>query len=227
MKPGVKRLSLATIFALLVSACASVSRTRSAYPDAWFAPVPVEKKYSWEILPQEAAPGEVILSKRGELGVFSNFAATPFEYRGKKYASVEGFWQMMLFPESKKDPRARCKGVKWKHSREAVAAMAAFEAKKAGDEAFAAMKKCGIDWVSFEGERFAYWSQKPGKHYQLIRDAMQAKLEQTPGLRELLLKTRGLQLKPDHHQEKDAPPEWRYFEIWMQLRDADQPQTLK
>lgn len=54
----------------------------------------------WEILPQEAAPGEVILSKRHELGLLSNFAATPFVFRGKRYASLEGFWQMMLYPHS-------------------------------------------------------------------------------------------------------------------------------
>ena len=41
----------------------------------------------------------MILSKRNELGILSNFAATPFTLYGKRYASVEGFWQMMLYPE--------------------------------------------------------------------------------------------------------------------------------
>jgi hypothetical protein len=54
----------------------------------------------WEVLPQEAGPGEVILSKRHELGLLSNFAPTPFTFRGRRYASLEGFWQMMLYPES-------------------------------------------------------------------------------------------------------------------------------
>ena len=61
---------------------------------------------SWEILPQEARPGEVILSKRHELGLLSNFAPTPFTFHGKRYASLEGFWQMMLYPEGPGDPRA-------------------------------------------------------------------------------------------------------------------------
>src|SRR5215831_2287245 len=69
-----------------------------SYPAQWFTSVPKEGAPSWEILPQEAGPGEVILSKRNELGLLSNFAATPFEFHGKRYASLEGFWQMMKFP---------------------------------------------------------------------------------------------------------------------------------
>lgn len=234
MNPGsrsrLRTLWLATLAAsaaaVLASGCAhgtassSTVPSRPGYPAEWFEPVSQEKKYSWEILPQEAAPGEVILSKRHELGIFSNFAATPFEYRGKRYASVEGFWQMMLYPESPRDPRARCRKARWPaHRRADVAQMVAFEAKKAGDEAFAAMKACGIDWVSFEGERFRYESQTPGRHHQLIIEAMRAKLEQNPKVRELLLQTAGLRLRPDHHQDPHSPPEWRYFEIWMQFRE--------
>src|SRR5215510_11996744 len=70
------------------------------YPAHWWAPVPREGAPAWEILPQEAGPGEVILSKRHELGLLSNFAPTPFTYRGRRYASLEGFWQMMLYPEN-------------------------------------------------------------------------------------------------------------------------------
>jgi len=75
------------------------SSSTSRYPAHWWAAVPKDGAPSWEILPQEAGPGEVILSKRHELGLLSNFAATPFIFRGKHYASLEGFWQMMLYPE--------------------------------------------------------------------------------------------------------------------------------
>ena len=102
------------------------------YPAHWFAPVSEAGKPDWEILPQEAGPGEVILSKRNELGLLSNFAATPFTFRGKRYASLEGFWQMMLYPESASDPRAKFSGVTWKYTREQVSQMSAFEAKAAG-----------------------------------------------------------------------------------------------
>jgi hypothetical protein len=61
------------------------------YPSHWWTPVSEVGKPDWEILPQEAGPGEVILSKRNELGLLSNFAATPFTYRGKRYASLRVF----------------------------------------------------------------------------------------------------------------------------------------
>ncbi|HVS20996.1 MAG TPA: hypothetical protein VHD88_04070 [Pyrinomonadaceae bacterium] len=82
----------------------------------------------WEILPQEAGPGEVILSRRNELGLLSNFAPTPFVFHGKRYASLEGFWQMMKYPEGPNDPRAKCPGLEWKYTREQVAQMVSFEA---------------------------------------------------------------------------------------------------
>jgi hypothetical protein len=36
-----------------------------------------------------------------------------------------------------------------------------------------------------------------------------------PSLAKLVLQ---LILKPDHRQEHDPPPAWRYFDIWMELR---------
>lgn len=184
----------------------------------WFAPINDPNKPAWEILPQEAKPGEVILSKRNELGILSNFAPTPFVYHGKKYASLEGFWQMMLYPEGPDDPRAKAEGVEWKYTRDQVAQMTAFEAKAAGTLAEENMKKLGIDWVSFEGKRFPYRSAEPGEHYRLIVDAMRAKLEQNPEVKRILLATGDLTLRPDHHEEQNASPEWHYYEIWMRIR---------
>jgi predicted NAD-dependent protein-ADP-ribosyltransferase YbiA (DUF1768 family) len=190
----------------------------ASYPAQWWAPVPEAEKASWEILPQAAKPGEVILSKRNELGILSNFAATPFNFHGVRYASVEGFWQMMLYPEGADDPRARAPGIVWAHTRAEVAGMTAFDAKSAGDAAERNMRKMGIDWVSCEGKRMKYRSMEKAEHYRLIVDAMRAKLEQNPKVREILLATGDLILRPDHIQEPDAPPEWRYFEIWMDIR---------
>jgi predicted NAD-dependent protein-ADP-ribosyltransferase YbiA (DUF1768 family) len=192
--------------------------TADQYPARWWAPVPDSQRAVWEILPQAAKPGEVILSKRNELGILSNFAATPFTFRGKRYASVEGFWQMMLYPEGPDDPRARAPQIAWQHSREEVAQMTAFEAKGAGDAAERNMQKLGIDWVTFEGKRVLYRSRQKGEHYALIVAAMCAKLEQSAEVRRILLATGSLRLLPDHIQEPDSPPEWRYFEIWMELR---------
>jgi predicted NAD-dependent protein-ADP-ribosyltransferase YbiA (DUF1768 family) len=188
------------------------------YPAHWWTPVIDPRKPAWEILPQAAKPGEVILSKRNELGILSNFAATPFTLRGVRYASVEGFWQMMLYPEDKSDPRARATSVVWPHSRAEVAQMTAFDAKTAGDFAENNMRKLGIDWVTFEGRRMPYRSMTKGEHYRLIVAAMHAKLAQNPRVREVLLATGNLILLPDHIQEPAAPPEWAYYKIWMEIR---------
>ena len=190
----------------------------SIYPPEWFAPINDPNKPDWEILPQEAKPNEVILSKRNELGILSNFAATPFELYGKRYASVEGFWQIMLYPEGPDDPRAKAKGIEWKYTRDQVAQMTAFEAKAAGTLAEENMAKMGIDWCTFEGKRFPYRSATPGEHYRLIVEAMRAKIDQNPEVKRILLETSDLILKPDHHSEENPPPEWLYCYIWMQIR---------
>lgn len=172
----------------------------------------------WEILPQEASPGEVILSKRHELGLLSNFAATPFIFHGQRYASLEGFWQMMKYPEAPDDPRATFPGAHWAFTRQQVAQMTGFEAKKAGTLAEQNMKAMGIDWVTFEGKRFQYRPAVPGEHYRLIVEATREKVRQNPEVRKVLLSTGNLILKPDHHQEANAPAAWRYYEILTQIR---------
>ena len=192
----------------------------AGYPKHWFAPIPEDQKAVWEILPQAAKPGEVILSKRNELGILSNFAATPFAFRGKRYASVEGFWQMMLYPEGPIDTRAKAAGIVWPHRREEVGQMTAFDAKDAGTAAEANMQKMGIGWVTFEGKRIEYRSMRKGQHYALVVGAMRAKLEQNQKVREILLETGDLILLADHVQENDAPPEWFYNRIWMDIREG-------
>ena len=188
------------------------------YPTIWWEPIEERSKFDWEILPQEAKPGEVILSKRHELGLLSNFAATPFTFHGKRYASLEGFWQAMLYPEGPNDPRAKFPGLEWKYTREQVAQMTAFEAKRAGDQAEENMRKMKIAWVSFEGKRFAYRPKQAGRHYRLIVAATRAKVLQNQQVKKVLLATGDLTLRPDHHQEPNAPAAWRYFEILMNIR---------
>ena len=191
----------------------------SRYPGRWWAPVSAEGAPGWEVLPQAAGPGEVILSKRNELGLLSNFAATPFEFRGKRYASLEGFWQMMKYPESPDDPRATFAGLTWKYTREEVAGLVAFEAKEAGNLASENMKTMGIDWVSFEGRQFPYRPADPGEHYRLIVEATWEKVRQNPEVKKVLLSTGDLVLKPDHHQEPDPPAAWRYYDILTEIRN--------
>src|SRR5437667_3410896 len=188
------------------------------YPPNWWTPIVDPKKPDWEIMPQEAAEGEVILSKRHELGLLSNFAPTPFVFHGKRYASLEGFWQMMKYSETPDDPRAKFSGLEWKYTRDQVAQMVSFEANAAGALASDNMAKMGITWVSFEGKHFEYKPAVPGEHYKLIVAATWEKVKQNPEVKKVLLATRDLILKPDHHQEANAPAAWRYYEILTQIR---------
>ena len=215
---SMRRVLLAlTVLASLVSGQQKSTRDQR-YPAHWWAPIVDPKKPDWEILPQEAGPGEVILSKRHELGLLSNFAPAPFVFRGQRYASLEGFWQMMLYPEGPSDPRAKFPGLEWKYTRLQVSQMVAFEAKRAGELAEANMQKMGITWVSFAGKRFEYKPAVPGEHYKLIVAATRAKVKQNPEVKKVLLATGDLILKPDHHQEPNAPAAWKYFEILMKIR---------
>ena len=210
---------------LKVSSVSQVIPHDPRYPAHWWTPVIDPKKPDWEILPQEAGPGEVILSKRHELGLLSNFAPTPFVFHGKHYASLEGFWQMMKYPESADDRRAKFPGLEWKYTRDQVAQMVAFEANHAGVLASENMAKMNISWVSFERRRFQYKPATPGEHYKLIVAATWEKVKQNAEVKKVLLSTGDLILRPDHHQEPKAPAAWRYYEILMQIRSELQKQV--
>ena len=73
------------------------------------------------------------------------------------------------------------------------------------------------------GKRIDYRPTKPGAHYDLIVAATQQKVAQNPGVKKVLLATGDLILKPDHHQEPNAPAAWRYFEILTKIRAELRP----
>ncbi len=219
-------MRFALLLVVLLTA-ASGCQTQHHYPAHWWMPVASEGVPSWEILPQAAKPGEVILSKRNELGLLSNFAPTPFTFHGKRYASLEGFWQMMKYPEYDTDPRAAFPGLHWQFTRDQVAQMTSFAAKHAGDLASSNMAKMNIDWVTFEGKRMEYHPARPGAHYQLIVEATREKVRQNPEVQKILLDTGNLILKPDHHQEPNSPAAWHYYDILMQIRSELQAQHAR
>ncbi|MEO5804604.1 MAG: NADAR family protein [Verrucomicrobiota bacterium] len=216
------RIWLALSFAWLFCGCGStkIAETQSVhYPEHWWQPVSTNGAPEWEIFPQEGVCGKVvILSKRNELGLLSNFAATPFTFRGKRYASLEGFWQMMKYPETERDPRALYPELEWSYTREQVAGLTSFAARKAGDLAERNMKKMGITWVTFEEKKIEYRTVDQAEHYKLIVAATREKVRQNPEAKKVLLSTGDLVLKPDHHQNSNSPPAWRYYEILTQLR---------
>jgi len=198
--------------------CISITSAFS-YPGHWWGPtVTNEPIPSWEILPEEGVFGEsVILSKRNELGILSNFAATPFIYEGRSYASLEGFWQSMKYPEDTTDHRYGEDSLPY--SRGEVEQMVGFEAKKAGSLASKLMKKYNVDWVTYKKMKMIYRDPKKGPHYQIIFEAMKSKLHQNIPVQTILNKTKGLTLLPDHHTSVNDPPAWKYYQIWTELRD--------
>jgi hypothetical protein len=168
-----------------------------------------------------AASGKIRRShslKTTRTGTAFQFRGDAFTFRDKHYASLEGFWQMMLYPEGKDDPRAKFPNLEWKFTREQVAQMTSFEAKNAGDFTEENMKKMGINWVTFESRQIEYRPDAPGEHYRLIVAATWEKVRQNPEVKKVLLATGDLILKPDHHQEPNASAAWRYCEILTQIR---------
>ncbi len=203
--------------------CASLTSSQTpSYPESWWAPVPESDLASWEIPPQAADPhkNEVILSKRNELGIFSNLSAAPFTLDGMNYASVEALWQSLKFPEDAKDPRAQNPNIKWELTRAQVMQMSGFDAKHAGDKANENMKKLGISWVSYKGQRFEPKAAGAQTHYELIFRGTQAKVEQNPEIQALLLKTGNLKLLPDHKQAPDLTAAYKYFDMLMKIREG-------
>ncbi len=191
-----------------------------SFPTSWWEnpTISISEVPSWEILPTSGKRGvSVILSKRNELGILSNFSATPILYKGVKYASLEGAWQSMKYPESNQDMRYGQD--KLPFSRQEVAGMSGFQAKKAGSLASKLMKKHNVQYVTFSGKKLLYRTKEKGEHYFLIRSLMQAKLRQNIKVKNILKSTGKLILLPDHHTKGAfIPPAWKYYDIWMELR---------
>ena len=190
------------------------------YPGSWWRVVPRDLAARWEVLPQDAQAGEVVLSKRTELGVFSNLALTPFIFEGETYASIEAFWQMMKFPEADNEEDMR-NGLPYLMERDNVKKLYGFKAKNAGDSANKIMRQYDINFISYKGKFFDYKDYNSGSdyHYDLIYSATLEKIKQNPKLEKLLLKTWGLKLIPDHRQ-KASPASYYYHEILMEIRSS-------
>ncbi len=190
------------------------------YPSEWFKEVPRGEAQSWEILPQDAEAGEVILSKRTELGVFSNFAATPFSIEGKSFSSVEGLWQSLKYPDPQVELDLRKKITGWPYSRDEVQRLVAFEAKAAGNMANKIYFENKLKEINWGTHFFDYNDHASGSdyHYTLMKRVLRAKLDQNKNLWSLLLRTKCLVLKPDHKMSEDLPRSYYYNKIFMELR---------
>jgi len=106
--------------------------------------------------------------------LLSNFAATPFTLFGKQFASVEGFWQDLKFPEPEGSPE-----------QEHVFKMMGYQVKKAGKKA---PKRSTFTW---RGKVYRVGSPE---HQKLMYQALWAKFTQDRKAREALLATKGMVL---------------------------------
>ena len=213
-----KNIFIIFLISILTNAYAISSLREGGFPAIWWQETLDKNVPAWEILPDNAIKGKsVILSKRNELGILSNFASTSIIFENKRYASLEGAWQSMKFPESIND--RRYKSDRLPFSRSEVERMVGFKAKRAGGLASKLMKKHGVNFVTYKKKKMIYKTPDKGEHYRLIRQMMKAKLDQNVEVRRVLKATGKLVLLPDHHNtSKVVPPAWKYNEIWMDLR---------
>lgn len=208
------------LFTLLLGLFSCAHKTGASYPESWWQEVSRTDAKDWEVLPQDANPGEVILSKRTDLGVFSNLAHTPFKLDDVKYNSVEGLWQGMKYPDPDllDDPRFSVKD--WHHKRHDVYLLSGWDSKKAGDLANKIYKDNNFTWMNYKDHKFNYSDMAEGSdfHYELITRAIREKIKQNPGIKKLLMQTTGLILRPDHTIKDGAPASYKYHEILMKIR---------
>ena len=128
--------------------------------------------------------------------LIANFAPTPFELDGVRYACVEAFWQSLRFPG---EERAR------------IAAMDGATAKRASAE------QPYESHVTYGGKTVAVGTWD---HWQLMRRACRAKFEQNEDARLALLATGQRPLIHKLRRDSRTIPGVIMAEIWMALRES-------
>jgi len=135
-----------------------------------------------------------------ELG---NLGEAPFELDGVQFTSIEGFWQGIKYPEGS-DERQR------------VSALFGMEAKEAGGP----VKH--LEELTYQGRIIKVGSSE---HHELMKRALRAKLEQNPGLKDMLVASGEATIihdprKPDGSPYPDSKtiPAAVFSRIMMELR---------
>jgi|GEM_PF-460600 len=130
-----------------------------------------------------------------QIRLIGNFAATPFELDGVRYASVEAFWQGLKFPEGPERMR--------------VAELDGAAARKAGSEV-----KYGTHVRYRESEiPVGTWA-----HWQLMEQACRAKFTQHHEAMAALMATGERPLIHKVRQDSRTIPGAIMAEIWMRIR---------
>ena len=129
------------------------------------------------------------------LRLISNFAHAPFRFDELDYASIEGFWQGLKFPD---EP-----------DRRRLAALHGSEARDAGHDAPAA------DTFLYRGEEVRVGTYA---HWRLMEKACRAKFTQHTAARAALLATGGRPLVHQVKRDSRNIPGVVMAAIWMRIR---------
>jgi hypothetical protein len=159
------------------------------------------------VLVEQGADGAVVLARLEPVNVHSragdpairsigNFAAAPFTLDGKRYTSVESFWQGLKFPEAE---RARIA---------ALDGRAAYEAAKA--HLYGAT-------ITYRGETIPVGTWR---HWRLMQRANWAKFTQNEAPARALLATLPRPLEHRVTPDSKAIPGVLMADIWMRIRAA-------
>lgn len=128
--------------------------------------------------------------------IISNLATTPFELDGRRYLSIESFWQGLKFPSeterqrlaAHEGPRARSEGLRQKYEKT----------------------------ISYHGQDIAVGAWD---HWQLMEKACRAKFQQNEDARSALLATGDRPLIHVVRRDSRSIPGVIMAQIWMRLRN--------
>ncbi len=134
--------------------------------------------------------------------LISNFAPTPFQFDGRDYACIEGFWQGLKFEEGPE--------------RERVARLGGLAAREARLE-----RPYGAT-VAYEGRPVPVGTWE---HWQLMENACWAKFTQNEDARQALLSTARRPLIHRTRRDSREIPGAIMADIWMRIRRRLQRQS--
>jgi predicted NAD-dependent protein-ADP-ribosyltransferase YbiA (DUF1768 family) len=149
--------------------------------------------------PREIACREPInvssLSPDPAIRLISNFAHTPFELHGRQYASVEGFWQGLRWPnEARRREIATLHGGQARQAREG-----------APDQAV----------IEYHGQSLRFGT---ADHFDLMELACRAKFDQNEDARSALINTGERPLTHKMRRDSRSIPGVIMADIWMKIR---------
>lgn len=127
--------------------------------------------------------------------LISNFAHTPFELHGRQYASVEGFWQGLRWPDE-----ARRREIAMLHGGRARQAK-----DGAPDEAV----------IEYHGQSIRFGT---ADHFDLMELACRAKFDQHEEARQALIGTGERPLTHKMRRDSRSIPGAVMADIWMKIR---------